>query len=150
MRLFLSVNRVTMLWPFLASVWATLPFGLWTREVVRRSYIFTYSFERRLHDNRSEGTLWHVCILGVKCVSETYGLACFYAAHQKLMFYRPVSMNLSHWYIVIYIALSGNWFSYIYIPLMWRLSLNTGAWCEGYTTQYHHDVLETYILKGFS
>ena len=71
---FLSVNWFTMLCPILASVWATLPSGVCTREVVCRSYLFTYSFERRLHDDRSGRTLWHVCILGVKCISETGAL----------------------------------------------------------------------------
>ena len=54
---FLSVNWFTMLCPILASVWATLPSGVCTREVVCRSYLFTYSFERRLHDDRSGRTL---------------------------------------------------------------------------------------------
>ena len=65
-----SSNWFTMLCPILASVWATLPSGGCTREVVCRSYLFTYSFERRLHDDRSGRTCvhsWGQMYIGDRC-----------------------------------------------------------------------------------
>ena len=77
---------------------------------------------------RSEGTLWHVCILGVKCISETYGLACFYAAHHNLcfIFQSPWTYPLIH--------------RYLYSLVRHLVLLYTSHWCGDWVSIQEHGV----------
>ena len=86
---------------------------------------------------------------GQMCVGDLW-LACLSVAPQTIFMFFIYSLYEPKLLSFLLIYLSQVYGSSTHIPVMRRLSLNTGAGCEGYYIQYHLDVLETNIWKGLA